>query len=92
MSKHSPKDIRAKELEKIIARKDKEIKDIKRECAEQFKIIKDMCICNDYNGNLNRLAKIEEVAEDNFIILIKDLAIENEDKIIELHTTRKSNK
>lgn len=84
------------ELEKTVRLKDREIKDIKIECAEQFKTIKELCTCNDYNGRLNRIEKICEVASDNFTALVRDLLIENEEeketksKIIELPSTRKS--
>lgn len=94
--KHSKEFLEIKRLEELVILKEKEIKDVKGEFAEQFKLIKDLCFCNDYNGKLNKLNKIYEIASDNFSILVKDLSIfgpkESENtKIIELHT-RKSNK
>jgi len=76
-----------KELEKIIKLRNQEIKDIKVECAEQFRIIRDYCTCNDYDKKLDRIKTIYEVADNNFMALIKDLVIEEEmtnAKIIEL--------
>ena len=48
--KHSREAVENKKLQEIIARRDKEIKDIKTECAEQFKMIKDLCFINEYNN------------------------------------------
>lgn len=83
-----------RELEDIIKRKDREIKVIKTECANEFKRISDLCFCNEYGGILNKnkkLEKIHEIAKDNFSALVTDLVIEKETvqkaKIIELTTT-----
>lgn len=75
------------QLKETIKLKDREIKDIKMGCAEEFRNIKMYCTCNDYNGKLDRLSKIEEVASANFTILVKDMLIEEKEekgKIIEL--------
>ena len=99
--KHSKEAIEIKSLKEIIERKDKEIKDIKTECAEQFKRIKDLCFINDYGDKYVKLRKIHEIASDNFSALVKDIIIAEQPeqqeqqemaKIIELPTTRKSNK
>lgn len=88
--KHSYTDY-TEELKSVIELKNKEICDIKMGCAEEFRKIKDLCFCNDYNGQLNdnkKLSKIFEIAEDNFSTLLTDLAIEEgidtDTKIIEL--------
>ena len=70
-------------------------KEIKVECAEQFKNIKDLCFINDYGDKYLSLKKIYEIASDNFSALVKDLAIDEQKenaKIIELPTTVQSRK
>lgn len=92
MGKHTKEAVYIKQLEETIRLKDREIDEIKTECADQFKKIKDLCHSNSY-GNINiLLRKIEEIADDNFITLVKDLFIENDEegKIIELPKTRQS--
>ena len=82
-------------LQNTIKLKEKEIKDIKVECAEQFKNIKDLCFINDYGDKYLSLKKIYEIASDNFSALVKDLAIDEQKenaKIIELPTTVQSRK
>ena len=82
-------------LQNTIKLKEKEIKDIKVECAEQFKNIKDLCFINDYGDKYLSLKKIYEIASDNFSALVKDLAIDEQKenaKIIELPTTIQSRK
>lgn len=99
-AKHTFEGQKIRELQEIIDRKDEEIKDIKVECAEQFRLIRDLCFINDYNDRNAKLRKIHEVASDNFSALVKDIIIadseenisEDKSKIIELPTTRKSNK
>lgn len=73
--KHSREAVENKKLQEIIARRDKEIKDIKTECAEQFKMIKDLCFINEYNNKNIKLKKIYEIASDNFSALVKDIYI-----------------
>lgn len=97
MGKHTEEAQKIKQLEETIAAKDKEIKDIKTECADQFKKIKDLCFINDYGDKNMKLRKIHEIASDNFSALVRDIIINetNEDekaKIIELPNTRKSRK
>ncbi len=96
--KHSQEALEIKALKEIIERKDREIKDIKTECAEHFKRIKDLCFINNYGDKYLSLRKIHEIASDNFSALVKDMVITEQQepqemaKIIELPTTRKSNK
>lgn len=97
MGKHTEEAQKIKQLKETIAAKDKEIKDIKTECADQFKKIKDLCFINDYGDKNMKLRKIHEIASDNFSALVRDIIINetNEDekaKIIELPNTRKSRK
>lgn len=90
IGKHSKESINIK-LEETIKRKDKEIKDIKTECAEQFKRIKDICFSNTYNEKFDKLKKIHEIADENFLALLKDLIIADNsksNKIIELPTRK----
>lgn len=91
--KHSSETLEIKKLQELIKRKDKEIKDIKTECAEQFKMIKDLCFINNYNDKNIKLRKIHEIASDNFSALLKDIIINETDKdtkIIELPNTDQS--
>lgn len=91
--KHSREAVENKKLQEIIARRDKEIKDIKTECAEQFKMIKDLCFINKYNNKNIKLKKIYEIASNNFSALVKDIVINETDetaKIIELPNTDQS--
>ena len=95
LGKHSKEALEIKALHELLARRDKEIKDIKTECAEQFKQIKDLCFINNYSEKYMNLRKIFEIATDNFSALVKDLAITEDKKgakIIELPTTRKRNR
>ena len=91
--KHTEEGQAIQKLQNTIKLKEKEIKDIKVECAEQFKNIKDLCFINDYGDKYLSLKKIHEIASDNFSALVKDLAIDEQKenaKIIELPTTVQS--
>ena len=93
--KHTEEGQAIQKLQNTINLKEKEIKDIKVECAEQFKNIKDLCFINDYGDKYLSLKKIHEIASDNFSALVKDLAIDEQKenaKIIELPTTVQSRK
>lgn len=106
LGKHSNRNVTVKqlkieieELNKTIKLKDREIEDVKLECAKEFKQIADLCFCNEYDGKLDKskkLSKISEIASDNCSILMNDLEIENSlvknVKIIELSRTCKSNR
>ena len=77
--KHSREAVENKKLQEIIARRDKEIKDI--------------CFINEYNNKNIKLKKIYEIASDNFSALVKDIVINETDetaKIIELPNTDQS--
>lgn len=83
------------QLKQTIKLRDREIEDVKTECAGQFKKIGDLCFCNDYDGKLNKLRTINEIAQDNFSALVKDMAIDRTSrraKIIELPMTAQSNR
>lgn len=97
IGKHTAEAQKIRQLEDVISCKDKEIRDIKRECAEQFKAIKDLCFINDYGDRNMKLRKIYEIASDNFSALVKDMVITDTEekqqcKIIELPTTDQSNR
>lgn len=98
LGKHSEEGQTIKRLQETIDLKEKEITDIKRECADQFKKIRDLCFANEYGGKNDKnakLRKIHEIAADNFSALVKDLIISNTEetpKIIELPTNRKVSK
>lgn len=90
IAKHSKEEQTIRELEETIRLRDREIHDIKTECAEQFRIIRDYCTCNDYGSKFDRVQKIHSIANSNFIALLQDLLDDEERaKIIELPTTRK---
>lgn len=55
--KHTDEAFKIRQLEERIKLKDIEIKNIKTECAEQFKKIKELCVCNSYNEKLDKLRK-----------------------------------
>lgn len=83
------------QLNQTIELKDREIEDIKTECANQFKLIYDLCFCNNFEGKWDRLNRIYEIAQDNFSALVGDLAIDklgDKAKIIELPMTAQSNR
>jgi len=95
--KHSKEALEIKRLEELVELRDKEIKDIKVYCADQFKKIKDLCFINEYGDRNMKLRKIHEIASDNFSQLVTDIVINETDedqkaKIIELPNTRKSKK
>ncbi len=90
LGKHTQKIL---ELEKAIRLRDREIHDIKTECAEQFRLIRDFCTCNDYGSKLDRVQKIHSIADNNFMALLKDLVDDEERaKIIELPTNHQVSK
>lgn len=71
-------------LKDIIKRKDKEIQEIKEECAEQFKKIYNSLTKNSLGNERTMKRRATEIAKDNFVILTKDVSIENDEKILEL--------
>lgn len=94
MGRHIKNEEYVANLENLVKLRDREITEIKSECADQFKKIKDLCHSNTYGNIHAQLRKIEEIADDNFMALLKDMFVENDEegKIIELPTTRKSSK
>ena len=95
--KHSKEALEIKRLEELVELRDKEIKDIKVYCADQFEKIKNLCFINEYGDRNMKLRKIHEIASDNFSQLVRDIVIDETDedqkaKIIELPNTRKSKK
>ncbi len=95
--KHSKEALEIKRLEELVELRDKEIKDIKVYCADQFEKIKNLCFINEYGDRNIKLRKIYEIASDNFSQLVRDIVIDETDedqkaKIIELPNTRKSKK
>lgn len=73
-------------LKDTIKRKEQEIIDIKKECAEQFKKIADFANKNDLGNKEAKIRRMAEIAKDNFNLLLDDLI---DYKIIELPTTAK---
>lgn len=98
IGKHTAEAQKIRELEEDVRLRDREILEIKTECAEQFKAIKDLCFINEYNDKYSKLKKIYEIASDNFSALVKDIVIsegkeeKQQCKIIELPTTNQSNR
>ena len=70
IGKHSEEAIKIRNLEDIVKRKDREIKDIKVECEKKKKKIRDLCFSNTYNERFDKLKKIHEIASENFSIFI----------------------
>ena len=82
--KHSEVQQEINRLNKIIARKDRELEETKISLASVFKKIEELNTCNTANEQATR-RRITEIARDTHYALMKDIAIENdEDKIIEL--------
>ena len=88
--KHSEEMQEINRLNKIIARKDRELEETKMSLAGVFKDIEKLNTCNTANDPATR-RKITEIAKDTHYALMKDIAIEkDEDKIIKLSSTRQS--
>lgn len=88
--KHSEVQQEINRLNKIIARKDRELEETKMSLACVFKDIEKLNTCNTSNDPATR-RKITEIAKDTHYELMKDIYIENdEDKIIKLSSTRQS--
>lgn len=95
--KHSKEALEIKRLKELVELRDKEIKDIKVYCADQFEKIKNLCFINEYGDRNMKLRKIHEIASDNFSQLVRDIVIDETDegqkaKIIKLPTTNQSNR
>ena len=88
--KHSEEMQEINRLEQIIDRQKRELEETKLSLAGVFKDIEKLNTCNTANNPATR-RKITEIARDTHYALMKDIAIENdEDKIKELSSTRKS--
>ena len=77
--KHTCEDYTNRQLSKIIKGRDREIEEIKTECANEFKKIADLCFCNEYGDKLDKfkkLSNIHEIARSNFSALAIDLVID----------------
>lgn len=96
MAKHTAEAIKIKELEEIIERKDKEIKDIKHSVADILLQIRELNECNSYGDTSVMKRKISELCTNTryelYIDEINDYYKKEEKaKIIELPKTRQSN-
>lgn len=87
IGKHTETGQKIEQLENIIKRKDREIYEVKQECANEFKQIFELSKINDY-GNIRKIMnRMGEIAKDNFNLLLNDLIdYEHDSKIIELPT------
>ena len=95
MAKHTAEAIKIKELEEIIERKDKEIKDIKHSVADILLQIRELNECNSYGDPSVMKRKISELCTNTryelYIDEINDYYKKEEKaKIIELPKTRQS--
>lgn len=89
IGKHTEVGQKIEQLENIIKRKDREIYEVKQECANAFKQIYDLSKINDYGQARQIMNKMGEIAKDNFNLLLNDLIDYEHDyknKIIELPT------
>lgn len=67
--KHTEESIKIKLLEQRNTEQEDKYKKLHRFCSEKFKQITDLCTCNDFNKQLNKTARINEIALDAFEIL-----------------------
>ncbi len=89
IGKHTEAGQKIEQLENIIKRKDREIYEVKQECADAFKQIFELSKINDY-GNIRKIMnRMGEIAKDNFNLLLDDLIdYDHGNKIIELPTRK----
>lgn len=95
LGKHTEMGQEIAKLEDTIRRKDREIYDVKQECASAFKQIHELSESNSYGETRTIINKMGEIARDNFNILLNDLIdykYERNNKIIELPNTDQSTK
>ena len=94
LDKHT--DIKIRQLEETIQKKDKEIKDIKFSLAEILLKIRNINESNDYSDPNTRKEKISKLCTDTrYELLIDEIEIgykQQNEKIIELPNTNQSNK
>lgn len=89
IGKHTEAGQKIEQLEDIIKRKDREIYEVKQECANTFKQIYDLSKINDYGQARRIMDKMGEIAKDNFNLLLDDLIdYDHENKTIELPTSK----
>ena len=86
LGKHTDNAIVINNLKETIKRKDKEIQDIKISLADVLKEIVRLNTSNTCNTTATR-RKITELAKDTQYELMKDIVIENDEKIIELSSS-----
>lgn len=96
--KHTSDAVKIRQLEETITLKDKEIRDIKFSLADRLQEIRDLNESNDFGDPTQRKRKISEICTDTIYELRSDELDEFfkkekvKAKIIELPTTRQSNK
>lgn len=89
LGKHTEIGQQIAKLEDTIRRKDREIYEVKEECANAFKQIYDLSKINGYGETRIIMNKMGEIAKDNFNLLLDDLIdykYDQNNKIIELPT------
>ena len=89
IGKHTESGQKIAQLEDVIKRKDREIYEVKQECANAFKQIYELSKGNSFDNDRAIKNKMGEIAKDNFNILLDDLIdykYEQNNKIIELLT------
>ena len=89
IGKHTESGQKIAQLEDVIKRKDREIYEVKQECANAFKQIYELSKGNSFDNDRAIKNKMGEIAKDNFNILLDDLVdykYEQNNKIIELLT------
>lgn len=87
IGKHTETGQKIEQLENLIKRKDRELYEVKQECANAFKQIYDLSKSNGYGETRIIMNKMGEIAKDNFNLLLNDLIdYDHDNKIIELPT------
>lgn len=88
LGKHSETNLKIKDLENIISRKDREIKEIKYSLADVFQLIREINESNNYSDESVRKRKISELCTDTryelLIDEIDEIYKKEKAKIIEL--------
>lgn len=89
IGKHTEVGQHIAQLKDTIIRKDKEIYEVKKECANAFKEIYELSKGNSFDNDRAIKNKMGEIAKDNFNLLLDDLIdYVHENKIIELPTRK----
>lgn len=96
MGKHSEQSLKIKQLEEVIAAKDKEIKDIKFSVSDVLLQIRTINESNNYSDSSVKKRKISELCTDTryelLIDELEDCYKKQKTKIIELPNTDQSTK